>query len=48
MLTWADGGEDLNRVINMAFQKYTLSNPLHPDVFPGNAKYLRKWKGNTT
>ncbi|KAF8513104.1 PLP-dependent transferase [Hysterangium stoloniferum] len=28
------GGEDLEKVLNMAFQRYTVSNPLHPDVFP--------------
>ncbi|KIJ49499.1 hypothetical protein M422DRAFT_74589 [Sphaerobolus stellatus SS14] len=28
------GGADLEKIINMAFQKYTVSNPLHPEVFP--------------
>ncbi|KAF8585929.1 PLP-dependent transferase [Ramaria rubella] len=32
------GGEDMEKVINMAFQKYTVSNPLHPDVFPAIRK----------
>jgi len=29
------GGEDLNAVIIAATSKFILSNPLHPDVFPG-------------
>jgi hypothetical protein len=33
-----DGGEDLSRVIVAAFERYTVSNPLHPDVFPAIRK----------
>jgi len=29
------GGEDMNAVWRDAFSKFTVSNPLHPDVFPG-------------
>ncbi|KAK8861729.1 hypothetical protein IAR55_002552 [Kwoniella newhampshirensis] len=32
------GGEDLNAVINEAMAKFVVSNPLHPDVFPGVRK----------
>ncbi|KII92641.1 hypothetical protein PLICRDRAFT_37419 [Plicaturopsis crispa FD-325 SS-3] len=32
------GGEDLEKVIVAAFQKYCVSNPLHPDVFPAVRK----------
>ncbi|KAI0929962.1 hypothetical protein AcW1_008774 [Taiwanofungus camphoratus] len=32
------GGEDLTRVILAAIQRYCLSNPLHPDVFPAVRK----------
>lgn len=32
------GGEDLSRVIVAAFERYTVSNPLHPDVFPAVRK----------
>ncbi|KAG1772581.1 PLP-dependent transferase [Suillus placidus] len=32
------GGEDLSRVIVAAFERYTVSNPLHPDVFPAIRK----------
>ena len=28
-----DGGEDLQKVIVAAFDRYVVSNPLHPDVF---------------
>jgi sphinganine-1-phosphate aldolase len=30
----ADGGDDLEKVLVSAFARYTVSNPLHPDVFP--------------
>ena len=36
-----DGGDDLSKIINMAFQKYTISNPLHPDVFPGTPAHAQ-------
>jgi sphinganine-1-phosphate aldolase len=36
-----DGGEDLEKVIVAAFQRYCVSNPLHPDVFPA----VRKMEG---
>lgn len=29
------GGEDMEKVIADAFAKFVISNPLHPDVFPG-------------
>ncbi|KAI0320847.1 pyridoxal phosphate-dependent transferase [Amylostereum chailletii] len=29
-----DGGLDMEKVIVAAFQRYCVSNPLHPDVFP--------------
>ncbi|KAJ1656417.1 Dihydrosphingosine phosphate lyase [Dispira simplex] len=29
------GGEELNKLITEAFGLFTVSNPLHPDVFPG-------------
>ena len=29
-----DGEDDLLKVVVAAFERYTLSNPLHPDVFP--------------
>ncbi|KAG9309272.1 pyridoxal phosphate-dependent transferase [Chiua virens] len=32
------GGEDLTRVIVAAFERYAVSNPLHPDVFPSVRK----------
>ncbi|KAG1715776.1 hypothetical protein ID866_1400 [Astraeus odoratus] len=32
------GGEDLTRVIVAAFERYAVSNPLHPDVFPAVRK----------
>ncbi|WRT63911.1 uncharacterized protein IL334_000837 [Kwoniella shivajii] len=32
------GGEELNQVINEAMAKFVVSNPLHPDVFPGVRK----------
>ncbi|CCM03203.1 uncharacterized protein FIBRA_05327 [Fibroporia radiculosa] len=32
------GGEDMTRVILAAIERYALSNPLHPDVFPAVRK----------
>ncbi|TFK79129.1 PLP-dependent transferase [Polyporus arcularius HHB13444] len=32
------GGEDLQKVIVAAFDRYCVSNPLHPDVFPAVRK----------
>ncbi|CAL1706333.1 unnamed protein product [Somion occarium] len=32
------GGEDLQKVIVAAFERYCVSNPLHPDVFPAVRK----------
>ncbi len=32
------GGQELNEVIIAATSKFILSNPLHPDVFPGVRK----------
>ncbi|THH16014.1 hypothetical protein EW146_g4551, partial [Bondarzewia mesenterica] len=32
------GGEDMEKVIVAAFQRYCVSNPLHPDVFPAVRK----------
>ena len=34
----ADGGDDMERVLVAAFQRYCVSNPLHPDVFPAVRK----------
>lgn len=33
-----DGGEDLSKVLVAAFERYAVSNPLHPDVFPSVRK----------
>lgn len=38
LLVRTDGGEDLQKVIVAAFDKYCVSNPLHPDVFPAVRK----------
>jgi sphinganine-1-phosphate aldolase len=32
------GGEELIRLQTEAFGKFTVSNPIHPDVFPGVRK----------
>ncbi|GLB37008.1 putative PLP-dependent transferase [Lyophyllum shimeji] len=32
------GGDDLEKVIVQAYQRYCVSNPLHPDVFPAVRK----------
>lgn len=34
----SDGGDDLETVIVSAYQRYCVSNPLHPDVFPAIRK----------
>ena len=31
---WTDGGDDLSKVVIAAFERYAVSNPLYPDVFP--------------
>ena len=36
----ADGGDDLSKVIAATFERYAVSNPLHPDVFPS----IRRWR----
>lgn len=36
--THVDGGDELTRVILTAIERYALSNPLHPDVFPAVRK----------
>ena len=33
-----DGGDDVENVLVAAFQRYCVSNPLHPDVFPAVRK----------
>ena len=38
MLICVDGGEDLEKVIVAAYQRYCVSNPLHPDIFPAVRK----------
>ena len=30
----ADGGQDLTNLIVAAYERYCVSNPLHPDIFP--------------
>ena len=32
------GGDDLSKVIAATFERYAVSNPLHPDVFPSIPK----------
>lgn len=32
------GGKELTEIINEAMARFTVSNPLHPDVFPGVRK----------
>lgn len=29
-----DGGDDLEKIIVAAYERYCVSNPLHPEVFP--------------
>jgi glutamate/tyrosine decarboxylase-like PLP-dependent enzyme len=31
---WEDGGQDLTNLIVAAYERYCVSNPLHPDIFP--------------
>lgn len=38
LILFSDGGEDLQKVIVAAFERYAVSNPLHPDVFPAIRK----------
>jgi len=33
-----DGGDELQNIIVSAFKRYSVSNPLHPDVFPAIRK----------
>ena len=33
-----DGGDDLTKIIVSAFERYAVSNPLHPDIFPAVRK----------
>jgi sphinganine-1-phosphate aldolase len=33
-----DGGEELEKVIVAAYERYCVSNPIHPDVFPAIRK----------
>ena len=33
-MSGVDGGEDLTNLIVAAYERYCVSNPLHPDVFP--------------
>lgn len=33
----SDGGEDLEEVVLATVKRYLVSNPLHPDVFPGDS-----------
>ena len=37
-LDYVDGGDDLSKVLVAAFERYAVSNPLHPDVFPSVRK----------
>jgi glutamate/tyrosine decarboxylase-like PLP-dependent enzyme len=37
-ICFIDGGEDLEKVIVAAYQRYCVSNPIHPDVFPAVRK----------
>jgi hypothetical protein len=32
------GGDELSAIMAEAFSRYALSNPLHPDLFPGVRK----------
>lgn len=36
--THVDGGDELQKVIVAAYDRYCVSNPLHPDVFPAIRK----------
>lgn len=35
---YEDGGDDMEKIAVAAFQRYCVSNPLHPDVFPAIRK----------
>jgi sphinganine-1-phosphate aldolase len=39
-----DGGDDTETVIVAAFKRYCVSNPLHPDVFPGTVHPHYSWR----
>lgn len=34
------GGDEINQVIIDATSKFIVSNPLHPDVFPGTSSFF--------
>lgn len=36
------GGQDLSSIMTEAFSRFSLSNPLHPDVFPSLRKVSRR------
>lgn len=36
--TYADGGDDITKIIVAAYSRYCVSNPLHPEVFPAIRK----------
>lgn len=38
MILDLDGGDELEKVIVAAYQRYCVANPLHPDVFPAIRK----------
>lgn len=38
ILILIDGGDELQKIIVSAFERYSVSNPLHPDVFPAIRK----------
>lgn len=38
VILFPDGGEDLQKVIVAAFERYCVTNPLHPDLFPAIRK----------
>lgn len=37
--TLLDGGDDTEMIMVAAFKRYCVSNPLHPDVFPGESSF---------
>lgn len=34
----ADGGDDLVKIIVQAYERYCITNPIHPDIFPAVRK----------
>ena len=38
IISFVDGGEELEKVIVSAYERYCVSNPIHPDVFPAIRK----------